>query len=982
MRVAVFVCVALAMLLSGLARGESAIRERSVFVEGEDFQPVGQGWWAGQGWADDIYEATSGDAVLGNDGGSGEAKAEVKIPTSGRHNVWVRYLKIGKYGGSFGLRIEQNGAVVFDKHYRTQPEGDEWRPMWEKFEADLQAGPATLTLYIAVPGIRQRVDCVLITPDLDYEPNYRDFAPQVFLRFRLLEPAVPTAAYVSTYLHRAPVYYFDPGLFTSAGLGVGGDPVGPGQWSPWADISRYMDSDRWITTVKMFFRDAEGKPLSRVRAEFQISPVADEAQARTFREDIDGEIVSLVLPGNIRKYLDMPALASELSARHLEMVKSHNLPPLPKTEGKIPLELHIAGFGSCYRSTRVLGYEMEAARILGANSFNDIYGLPWTVAKHLGVTRGFLTTAWMPWQAWSCPTSPDLPKMMDEHFAQAAANIEKDDPGALKRFYRNKLWDEPGTSDLNHMKNCESCRAGFRGFLEGRGLQPADFGKSSWDEIVPITREEAADGPSRRLHYWTIEYRDLTNALMVMEGRKAAEKYLGRHILTNVNFTDGPLSGWGWGLIEGPDWFLYGRLGATSLLWSEDWACLGPQVSGYIADMLRAAARPRNLPTGEYIICNDNRTLEQRAFSALMHGVRILQFYCYGPYYAFVDGMVSDNPETQKTLGVTLRKIARADQFLHDAKVPRAQVAILYGKSHEIWQKDAAVGTERRTIYLAMQHVHVPVDMVSEQDVAEGILKSYRVLYVTESNVRRDAARAIAEWVRAGGTLCLGAGAGLRDEYDEPLEDLTRLAGVEVENVEKPGGDYREHYGIPHQQLFGEVKLPATKWWAACTMPVLGYHETCRPQKADVLATFDDGKPAVLKAAAGKGTVLRFAFMPGLGYVRSANPGPNRLTVDYKPEQLSVLTAALKMGGVVSPIEVSEPLVEAQLLTGPAVDLIILANWAGRPLAKVKVTVREASRVATAGSLSRGRLKVTRAAGRLSFEVPLEATDVIVLRRR
>jgi len=972
----------LMVLGTGVGGANGDLRSRSVFVEGEDFQPVGQGWWAGQGWADDIYEATSGDAVLGNDGGGGEAKAEVVIPTSGRHNVWVRYLKIGKYGGSFGLRIEQKGVVVFDGHYRTHPEGDEWRPMWEKFEADLQAGPATLTLYIAVPGIRQRVDCVLITADLGYEPNYRDFAPQVFLRFRLLEPQQPTAVYLSTYLHRAPVYYFDPGLFTSAGLGTGGEPVQPGQWSPWADISRYMDSDRWITTVKMSFRSTEGKPLPRVRAEFQVSPVADEAEAKTFREDIDGEIVSLVLPGNVRKYPDMPALASELSARHLEMVKSHNLPPLPKAEGKIPLELHIAGFGSCYRSTRVLGYEMEAARILGANSFNDIYGLPWAVAKRLGVTRGFLTTAWMPWQAWSCPTSPDLPKMMDEHFSQAAAQIEKDDPGALKRFYRNKLWDEPGTTDLGHLKNCESCRAGFRKFLQEKGFRPEDFGKATWEEIVPITREEATDGPARRLHYWSIEYRDLTNALMVMEGRKAAEKHLGRHVLTNVNFTDAPLSGWGWGLIEGPDWFLYGRLGATSLLWSEDWACLGPEVSGYIADMLRAAARPKNLPTGEYIICNDNRTLEQRAFSALMHGVRILQFYCYGPYYAFADGMVSDNPETQKTLGMTLRRIASAGQFLCDAKTPQAEVAILYGKSHEIWQGDAAVGTERRTMYLAMQHAHVPVDMMSEQDIAEGMLRSYKVLYLAESNIRRDAARAIAEWVRAGGTLHMCAGAGLRDEYNEPLEDLARLAGVEVEDVQKPGGDYREHYGIPHQPLAGEVKLEATKWWSACTMPLLGYRETCRPQGAQVLATFADGKPAILRAAAGKGTVLRFAFMPGLAYVRSANPGPNRLTVEYKPEQLSVLTAALKMGHVVAPIEVSEPLVEAQMLSGPTADIIVLANWAGKSLPKVRVSIRNASRIPTAGSLTHGPLKARRAGGLLSFELPLDATDVIVLRRR
>jgi hypothetical protein len=47
--------------------------------------------------------------------------------------------------------------------------------------------------------------------------------------------------------------------------------------------------------------------------------------------------------------------------------------------------------------------------------------------------------------------------------------------------------------------------------------------------------------------------------------------------------------------------------------------------------MLRAAARPGNLPMGEYIICNHNPTLEQRAFSALMHGGRTREKGRAGP---------------------------------------------------------------------------------------------------------------------------------------------------------------------------------------------------------------------------------------------------------------------------------------------------------------------------------------------------------------
>jgi hypothetical protein len=465
----------------------------------------------------------------------------------------------------------------------------------------------------------------------------------------------------------------------------------------------------------------------------------------------------------------------------------------------------------------------------------------------------------------------------------------------------------------------------------------------------------------------------------VREAHLASEKHLGAHILTSVNFTDGAISGWDGALSHGPDWFLYGRLKAESLLWSEDWASLGPEVSGLIADTLRAAARPSGLPIGEYIICNHVPTLEQRAFSALMHGARTLHFYCYGPYFAFADGMVSDNPDVQRALGLTLRNIARADPYLRQAEVPPAEVAILWGKSHELWQQDAAVGTERRTMYLAMQHAHVPVDIVCEEDLAEGRLAGYKLLILTESNVRREAAARVAAWVRAGGTLQMCAGAGLRDEYDEPLSELLDVAGVQVDSVEKPGGDYREHYGIPHTASRGDVSLAAGDLWEACALPILGYREAARPTTAEAPATFDDGAPAVFRARAGEGHVLRFAFMPGLGYVKSAAPGPDRVTVGYKPEQLSVLAAGLRLAGVEAPFVLSSPLVEAQLLHGPKADVLVLANWSGGDMASLMATLRDGRRYSAAESLTAGPLALQRQGRAVSVTLALGNTDVIVL---
>jgi hypothetical protein len=954
----------------------ATLRAHSVFVESEDFTPSNGDWKAGEGWADDIYSATSGNAVLSNGGGSGTATREVAIPTAGAYNVWVRYLKIGEYPGTFGLRITQGGAVVLDGEYRAKPTGTGWDPIWEKLPVQLQAGPATLTLYLAKPGIRQHVDCVLLTSALDYEPDYRDFGPQTFLRFRLLSPAVAAKAKVSVYMRREPIWYHFPGIITATGLGPDGDPVPAGQWSPWVELSKYLDAAKWEATVKLAFT-AAGKPLDRVKVDYQVAPVPDESKAVALHEDLDGDLSSLILPGNMTKYPAAVTLASALSAKHYQRARALHFPPQKQT--LIPIETYITGWGDAYNSERVLGWEMGGAAAAGLNSFNQVYGKRYPVSAGVGVKRGYLSE-WFPYQLWNCPTDPGNAKLADESFAGIARKMLAEDPAALTRHYRNTLYDEPGTSDLKHLAECPSCLAGFGKYLQTQGLKPADFGRESWEGLKPIARDAATDALTRKLHYWSIQYRDWTNASVVKLGSDSCRKHFGPQMLTMVNFTDGPMSGWGSGMVEGPDWFLYGRMQSTTLLWSEDWTAVGPEVSGLIVDTLRAAARPHHLAVGEYIIANHQRTMPQRTWSALMHGAKILHYYCWGPYYSFADGMISDNLETQKIIGRVTRDLAQVDPVLYPAQVPPAQVALLWGKSHEIWQNDSAVGAERRMTYMALQHAHVPVDIVSEDDLADGILKGYKALYLTESNLKRAAAEKVVAWVKAGGVLQMSAGAGVSDEYNEPLTDLTDLAGVKVATVDKPGGDYREHYGIPATQPKGEVQLAAGPYWSASKFPVLGYTEQAEAAGATVLATFADGKPAVTLNRAGKGAVLRFAFMPGLGYVKSAKVVPTDTITGFDPRQLSALVAAVKLAKVVTPLVVSEPLVEAQLLRGPKAEVVMLANWGYEDVPNLKVTIRGAAakRITTT---SGAPLRMSRNANDVTVTLRIHQTEVLVLRR-
>lgn len=966
------------------AIADEALRRASVFVEAEDFEPKSQVWRAGERWADDIYSPTSGDAVLANDGGgTEEVSKEVVLPTDGPYHVWVRYLKIGEYVGSFGLRITQEGKVVFDERYRTQPKKASWEPVWEKFPAHLKAGPATLTLYIAQPGIRQRIDCILLTTDLEYgitrEPDYRDFGPQVFLRYRFLEPAVSTVAQVQSYIRRGPIYYNDLGLATTTGVGTGGEENPPGQWTPWYEITKIVDTDKFIATVHLHFR-SQGKPVESAKVDFQVAPEANEPSARTLHEDLDGDIVTLLIPGNLRKYPDLLELASQNTRKHLETARAFGLKPLPpgKPQG-IKLETYICGFGGIYNSKRMLAEEMEVGRLLGMNAFQDLIGVPRQIARSLGVVQTYLNQ-WLPYQVFACPTKADNAQAIEDFYRAAAEKIQKEDPEALALAYRNKLYDEPGTGNLDHIAKCESCTSAFREYLKQHGLTPADLGKTDWDQVNVIPREAATDLASKRLYYWSIQFRDHSMAQVFKWGTEMTEKYLGQGILAAANFTNAGLSDWASGLIDYPDWFLVGRQRAQSLMWSEDWTSLGPDGTGYVVDVLRSAGSPHHLPVGLYVIATDPEVLPRKTYSALMHGAKYLNFYCYGPYYAFGDGSLSENAPTQKALATVAREVARADDLLHPGQVPAAQVAISFFKSHEIWQQDTAIQVERRNTYLALTHDNYPVDFLDEPMVEQGKLDRYKVFYLVDSNLSRAAARKIRDWVARDGVLVACAGAGLRDEYDEEVDLLKEVYGVADLTVTKPKMGYRERYDLPLAQPAETVTFSGKAPIPACKVPVIGYQEAFTPTTAAVVGTFSDGRPAALLNSFGKGRCLHFGFLPAVAYAKEAQPSATQVVVGYLDSQRQVLTAGARLARVVRPVECSVAQVEANLLSSPKGSVALLANWRMQPLPALKVTLRPPKPVRSVESVRRGKLAFKSAGGAVQVTLPLEATDMLLLR--
>ena len=106
--------------------------------------------------------------------------------------------------------------------------------------------------------------------------------------------------------------------------------------------------------------------------------------------------------------------------------------------------------------------------------------------------------------------------------------------------------------------------------------------------------------------------------------------------------------------------------------------------------------------------------------------------------------------------------------------------------------------------------------------------------------------------------------------------------------------------------------------WGVVTAPAA-------PAKpAGVLATFDDGAPALVANTVGKGRSLHFYFLPGQSFRYGyAGEGGNA-----SMHTLMAVLENITAGAADAPVTASSRLVETPLLAGPEGSVVTLLNWA------------------------------------------------------
>jgi hypothetical protein len=454
-------------------------------------------------------------------------------------------------------------------------------------------------------------------------------------------------------------------------------------------------------------------------------------------------------------------------------------------------------------------------------------------------------------------------------------------------------------------------------------------------------------------------------------------------------------------------------MGASNLIYWE-------QLHGWTTDILRASGKgERFVPVHDGLVPSwrDPLTLEFTMFVKLAHGTKTLYYFPYGPYpYHLLDGPLTGRPWFFRQIRRLNYMVGDAEDLLVPGVIPRAQIAFIYNQTADLWallkrrREAGSLGSmglyrteldEKRGVWLALRHEHYACDILSDLDLASGILRHYKVAYLPGSlgpHIDRKGVEALAKWVEDGGILWTDCQTGQRDEYDQPLDAFQRLTGVTELEIQP---DSRPRPATQEIPFFDEITGAGAD---GCAW-VVGRKALIRPaEDARVLARFNDGAPAFIDRPVGRGRVFFAAAYPGLSYLsrcsfnsrneqaerrklRSENreqfdrlsrsmklpPIPNR----YPAAERELISLAARSAPLDRWVVLSKPVIHWGYLVSEKGVCVPLINYLHVPQEALEVSVKVPKPVTRVRSTIHGQLPFAQSEGRVKFSLPLDRCDFV-----
>jgi hypothetical protein len=961
---------------------------------------------------------------------SASAYLDVQVPEAGPYKLWVRYEYPAFTETRFKAVVEQGGKVIAQKvlgakdnpklHFNKRELVPQYDPPWGPegvFEEpmdvpDLAKGPARIRLVgveqpqVAGVSANRNIDLIYLTRDVapfteknaegKEVPNkaswyyiggapsslypilnaYRDTRGARWEARITNKGATATKGGSIKYTYnRGPWYVDEP---------VAAIELEPGQTSQWIGLSKQDTCHYGAVTFALPAGKAKaGEKADRPAIEVEIRPVGG---GKSFKF-VDDEQVMVYVPA-YPGFGDEPASVLEKVKGVTAYVKSK---PAPGREPKEPLAfggwMPISGetdYGRAYGDLyKTMGFRAFPLAIPKPEEAMKSMELPFNVSA----------------QAMGYRQPPT-----EENIDKAKAMFEKNGLLPYLRFF--DYGDEIHFSEwIGIALGKEKLEPIWAQWLkENRPEYKAqDYWRASWGAFdaakIKPDSTAAASKENPKLYVDSVAfYEDLAYQWVSKQAKQVKAK-LGPQVLAGANYAAHPFY-----YPTVPMYVTWFRKGAadygrhSEYFWQVGQA--GPMINGYIVELFRSGMRHN--PNGyirQYTMPhapgNTEASFLRTAFTHLAHGANGLDYFGIGLNETFTENHIDHRAnERFKSIRDINYSLGMVDDVWSKSKAVPSQAAILVSYSTELWDLAPIAGDkashamfspgframrlnyhiDRVGLWKATTFAGVTPDLLVEEDMTAEELKGYKVLFVVGDCLPVGTEKALEAWVQAGGTLVATSGVGTYGTYREPNPGMQALVGIASRKLEE-----RDTFMRPMQDL-QFMKPSAMVKGDGFEFPALGNVERITPVAgAKTVAKFDDGTPAIIERAVGKGKVIFIASEPGAAYFWSAlqpNIVPDRADNTHRAPQNwdkgvgTLVGRIFKDAGANPMVTASLPNIDARLIKGPKVYILPVSNYSDKIGQACTLTVSVSEPVADVVASYNGKLVFKQDGGKVVIQVP------------
>jgi hypothetical protein len=956
----------------------------SVLCEAEEFQTDGKGWKRGD-YGENYYVGTFANTFLSRKAFLGApeqcrrsvATFKATIPAAGKYLVLVRYEAAYRFQTQFRVVVEQN-ETQFDRLYGAHENIKVWpfgkrltnevawdwgaseNIVWEGHDAsvELKQGPALIRLVAEqqpTPAAKRNVDLVLLTQDIPGIQNRiakEGYLPldglltqsgDVYLRARNgnktpLTLTAPTGTEHSPYwVHQRT---WKPKTLSAA----------PGETTEWMEVGSLLDSlndGQWQLSAKK----ADGLSYS---LEFAVPGPSGKFETIRRFENLTNDI-SLAYDANT-KHSKRIRTSAEILYELVDYLKKHPV------RGTAPRQTLIYGttFAERPRDLKYAKALEEFIELMGATALST--GSRDDSPIH-GLRRGYIDVR----DQSSKQLETTCQKLIADGKADRIAIVSLGDEIGLPSPPRNASED-------------------FRKWLQSQPVQPAEIvpGANDWSNLE-FGGRDVSKNP--RLFYWTELYRQHYGIQAQKQLTDALRRSLP-HALIGANYSPHHAHFY---LGETHKWVSLFREGGMTMPWSEDYIFqvpVGSQQMNFLGlDLFRAGIKNKADAKIHYYVMahwpgNTANSWRRQFYGDLAHGAKIINLFEFRPVQAAYTENHCSSLEMYQSVREAFYELGTFEDILQRGQIRAGVAGLWFSQTGDIWKdNDSPFDAAKRSLYLAIRHQELPLDVVVDGDD----LSAYKILYLADKHVARTASKAIADWVRAGGRLFATAGAGMFDEFNEPNMVLRDLLGVE--QLEWIKG--KEPIRLEKQDLPFASALTRASWNGA-KLDVFGAWTRIKVQSAKIEGAFEDGSPAVTSKQTGNGRAVYCAFLPGLSWLKPALP---MRPVDRSSRDDSLChfiptdfdkTAAQLIGSVADvdrPVTCADGRIETTIIDSKDGSVIPMINWSPAPIRNLQLTLNEPVSFQKAALASGRPVRVSRRNGKTTFDLKLDVADALILRR-